>query len=235
MTDPYGQNGPTPPQDGQIPFGGQPQNPVPQGPQGQPQNPYAQGQPQNPYGQGPTVPTAYQAAAPTAGSKLAIGAKAAGGMLVRRLIGVALVVVLAFGGFLVWKFTGVGAMKAGDCVVATGSKSDPNVKKVSCTDANAVYQVTAVDTKCDESESSYTETYRGSSTKLCLYYNVSQGDCVKPGTASSVGTKGACAPGTYKVVLVRTDTADENECPDMTEYTVPNTTRNRLICLTKVS
>lgn len=230
MTDPYGQNGPTPPQGGQNPYGGQPQNPYPQG---QPQSPYPQGpnpypQGPNPYAQGP-VPNAY-AAAPAGKVK---GAASFG--IARRVISIIVVAALAFGGYFIWKFTGVGAMKAGDCVVATGTKSDPTVKKVNCSDANAVYQVTAVDTTCDESESSYTETYRGSSTKLCLYYNVSQGDCVTPGTSTTVSTKGACAPGAYKVVLVRTDTADENECPDMTEFTVPNTTRNRLICLTKVA
>jgi len=232
MTDPYGQDGPTPPQ-GVPPQSpcvpGQPQNPYPPNPapQGAPQpGPYAQGQPQNPYPQGPANP--YAAAQPviTGGpAKQGIG---------RRILSFALIPVLLAAGWIVYKTVGVGSMKPGDCVVVTGTKSSPNVKKVGCGDANAVYAVTAVDSTCDESESEYTETNRGLSTKLCLYYNVNDGDCITRGNASSVSTKGTCAKGSYKVVRVLKDTSDENECPDMTEFTVPNVTRNKVICLTEV-
>jgi hypothetical protein len=263
MTDPYGRNGPSyvPPQGSapQNPYpgqpyvpNGQPQNPyVPQpyGPGSQPQNPYpsaqghyppVQGQyppapGQYPPAQGAPTPSPYALApgqpAPTQGPP----PSAARTKVVRSVLSWVLILALAGAGWFIYKNTGAAAMKVNDCVAITGTKSSPDAKKVSCTDATAIYKVTALDVTCDENESEYTETIKGLSTKLCLFYNVTVGECIAKGTASKVSSKGACTPGTYKVLATKDDTADENTCPDMTEFTLPNTTRNKLICLVQVT
>lgn len=254
MTDPYGQNGPSsvPPQ------GSAPQNPYPGQPyvpNGQPQHPYVpqsygQGSQQNPYasapGPYPPAPGQYPPqGAPTASPyALAPGQpaptpgrppSAVKTKVVRSVLSWVLILALVGAGWFIYKNTGAAAMKVNDCVTITGTKSSPDAKKVSCTDAKAIYKVTALDTTCDENESEYTETIKGLSTKLCLFYNVTVGECIAKGTASTVSSKGACSPGTYKVLATKDDTADENTCPDMTEYTLPNTTRNKLLCLVQVT
>ncbi|MGV8850850.1 MAG: LppU/SCO3897 family protein [Propionibacteriaceae bacterium] len=58
------------------------------------------------------------------------------------------------------------------------------------------------------------------------------GDCI---TVSTTGadTKGACSTGSYKVTLTKDGTSDDTECPAESTTSIPNATRNKLICLAK--
>ncbi len=260
MTDPYGQNGPSsvppqgngpqpPPQNPYVP-GGQPQQPyIPGGqpnqfPPAQGQNPYVQagppqnpypGQPQNPYGQGP-IPNAYATgpgpSAPSGAVKAAgVGVGILKSVAGRVIIGIVVAVIAGIVVFVVKP--GASGAKVADCISITGTSANPDATKVGCDDVKAVYVVTAVGATCDEYEDEFTFTAKGATvSKLCLFYNVKVGDCL---TVSSTGadTKGACTPGSFKVTLTKDGTADDTQCPSESTTSIPNVTRNKLICLAK--
>lgn len=247
MTDPNGQNGPVPPQGGpqqppQNPYvpGGQPQQPYTPGsqpnqfPAGPPQSPYP-GQPQNPYGQGP-IPNAYATgpgpSAPSGGAKAA----AVGLGLLKTVAGriIIAVVVVAIAGVIYFVVKpGASGAKVGECLNITGTTANPDATKLSCDDAKATYVVTAVGATCDEYEDEFTFKAKGATvSKLCLFYNVKVGDCLTVNTKGA-DSKGACTPGSYKVTLTKDGTSDESQCPTGSTSSVPNVTRNKLICLAK--
>jgi len=51
--------------------------------------------------------------------------------------------------------------------------------------------------------------------------------------ASGADSKGACTTGTYKVTLTKDGTSDDTQCPAESTTSIPNVTRNKLICLAK--
>jgi hypothetical protein len=143
-------------------------------------------------------------------------------------------IVLAIGGiiFIVVK-PGAAAAKVGDCLNLTGTTATPNASMVSCDDPTATYVVTAQGATCDENEDEFTFTTKGATIKkVCLFYNVKVGDCLTVGTTGAEA-KGACTPGASKVTLATTGTADISQCPAESTTSIPNVTRNKLICLAK--
>jgi hypothetical protein len=249
---PGGQPNQFPAGQGQGPYPGQPQNPYPGQPQnpypGQPQNPYPgqpqnayPGQPQTPYpgqsqyGQG-QIPNAYATgqgpSAPSGGAKAA----AVGVGFLKTVVGriVIAVVIAAIAGVIYFVVKpGPAGTKVGECLNITGTTANPDATKVSCDDAKATYVVTAVGATCDEYEDEFTFKTKGATvSKLCLFYNVKVGDCL---TVSTTGadSKGVCSPGSYKVTLTKDGTSDDTQCPGESTTSIPNVTRNKLICLAK--
>jgi hypothetical protein len=128
---------------------------------------------------------------------------------------------------------GASGAKVGECLNITGTTKEPDATKVSCDDAKATYVVTAVGAACDEYEDEFTFTQKGATvSKLCLFYNVKVGECIKVST-SGADTKGDCSPGTYKVLLTKDGTTDDSQCPAEATTSIPNVTRNKLLCLAK--
>jgi hypothetical protein len=257
MTDPYSPNGPVPPQGGpqqpqQNPYvpGGQPQQPYIPGsqpnqfPAGQGQNPYGAGQPQNPYGQpqppygaGPgPIPNAYATGPGPSAPSGAVKAAGVGVGILRSVVGRVIigVVLAAIAGIVIFVIKpGATGAKVGECLNITGTTANPDATKVSCDDAKATYVVTAAGATCDENEDEFTFTAKGATvSKLCLYYNVKVGDCLTVNT-SGADTKSACTTGTYKVTLTKDGTSDDSQCPAESTTSIPNVTRNKLICLAK--
>jgi hypothetical protein len=127
------------------------------------------------------------------------------------------------------------AAKVGDCVSVTGSASLATATRLSCDDDKALYVVVAAgkSVTCDPYEVSYTGSTRDR-TKLCLFYNVRVGDCLSLTQKGDGDAKGTCAAGMLKVVSVRTDTADESQCPGEADVARADATRKRLICFATV-
>ena len=155
------------------------------------------------------------------------------------LLGVAAVllaiVVGVVGYLLFFQKSDPTAAKVGDCVSVKGSASAATATRLSCDDASALYVVTAAgkSVTCDSHEVSYTGGSRDR-TKLCLFYNVKVGDCLRLTQSGSGDPKGTCAKGMSKVASVRTDTASAAQCPPEADTALTNTTRNRLICFAAV-
>lgn len=162
-----------------------------------------------------------------------------GATLSQRLVRVAaLVVVVVVGVIAYLVFFQKGdptAAKVGDCVSITGSANLATATRLSCTDPSAVYVVVAAGkgVTCDSSEVAYRGSARDG-TKLCLFYNVSVGDCLKVAPNGDGTAKVACAPGMLKVLSVLTDSSDKSKCPADAEEATSDPTRNRLICFATV-
>ncbi len=156
--------------------------------------------------------------------------------LVRGAAVVVVIVVSVIGYFVFFQNSDPTAAKVGDCVSISGSESVATAKRLSCDDPKALYVVTAAgkNVTCDTSEVSYTGSNRDR-TKLCLFYNVRVGDCLKVAQSGNGDAKGTCAAGMLKVVSVRTDTADEAQCPANADAARADVTRKRLICFTTLT
>ena len=163
----------------------------------------------------------------------------AGAGVAQRLVRVAavvVVVVVGVIGYLVFfQKSDPTAAKVGDCVSITGSATLATATRLSCTDPSALYVVVAAGkgVTCDSSEVGYRGSARDG-TKLCLFYNVAVGDCLKIAPNGDGTAKVACAPGMLKVLSVVTDTADKSTCPADAEEATSDPTRNRLICFATV-
>lgn len=133
------------------------------------------------------------------------------------------------------------AETAGECLFAQGSGSSVHGTVLPCTDPTATYVITARGDSgaagCDEHEVTYNVSKGTLSVDYCLYYNVQMGDCLTIAADSDgADTKVACAsavgdPNTEKVLLADASSSDETACPAATDWPLPNTTRNMLICL----
>jgi hypothetical protein len=157
----------------------------------------------------------------------------------RLLLGlVAVVVVIGVGviGYLVFfQKSDPTAAKLGDCVSVAGPANAAVASRLSCDDQSALYVVTAVGktVTCDANEVSYTGNNRNR-TKLCLFYNVRVGDCLKVSQNGDNDAKGTCATGMLKVLSVRTDTANKAQCPPEADEARTDAARTRLICFATV-
>ncbi|HET7723995.1 MAG TPA: hypothetical protein VFK68_05110 [Propionibacteriaceae bacterium] len=157
--------------------------------------------------------------------------------LLFRLAAVVVLVVVAVAGYvLVFARSDATAAKVGDCVSVTGTAADARARRVACSDAGALYVVTAAGPKvnCDASEVTYTGGARDR-TRLCLFYNLRVGDCLSAGRGGEPDTKAACAPGMLKVVYVDTSSADETKCPPAADVARTDDTSSRLICFATVT
>ena len=156
--------------------------------------------------------------------------------LLLRLAAVVVVVVVGVIAYLVFfQKSDPTAAKVGDCVSVTGSENAATATRISCNDQSALYVVTASgkSVTCDAYEVSYTGNNRDR-TKLCLFYNVAVGDCLKVSQNGDGDAKGACAAGMLKVVSVKTDTSAASACPAQSDAARADATRNRLICFVTV-
>jgi hypothetical protein len=157
----------------------------------------------------------------------------------RLLLGlVAAVVVVAVGviGYLVFfQKSDPTSAKVDDCVSISGPASLATASRLSCDDDKALYVVTAAGktVTCDAHEVSYSGSNRDR-TKLCLFYNVRVGECLKVTQNGDGDAKASCATGMLKVLSVRTDTADKTQCPAQADEARADPTRNRLICFATV-
>jgi hypothetical protein len=154
------------------------------------------------------------------------------GRLILGVVAVVIVVVVGVIAYLVFfQKSDPTAAKVGDCVSVTGSASLATATRRSCDDDKALYVVVAAGkgVACDTYEVSYTDR-----TKLCLFYNVAVGDCLKVTQSGDGDAKGACAAGMLRVVAVRTDTSEATRCPAQSDAARVDETRNRLICFATV-
>jgi hypothetical protein len=159
------------------------------------------------------------------------------GRLLLRLAAVVVVVVVGVIAYLVFfQKSDPTAAKVGDCVSITGSDYAATATRIPCDDQSALYVVTASGrtVTCDAYEVSYTGSNRDR-TKMCLFYNVAVGDCLKVTQNGDGDAKGACAAGMLKVVSVRTDTSAASACPTQSDAARVDATRNRLICFVTVT
>ena len=153
-----------------------------------------------------------------------------------RLGAVVVVIVVGVIGYLVFfQKSDPTAAKVGDCVSITGPKTLATATRLSCGDQNALYVVLAAGktATCDANEVSYSGSNRDR-TKLCLFYNVQVGDCLKVTQSGDGDAKGTCTTGMLKVLSVRTDTADKTQCPAEADEARTDTTRTRLVCFSTV-
>jgi hypothetical protein len=158
------------------------------------------------------------------------------GRLLLRVVAVVIVIVVGVIVYLVFfQKSDPTAAKVGDCVSISGSASLATAQRLSCDDESALYVVTAAgkSVSCDANEVSYTGSNRDR-TKLCLFYNVRVGDCLTLTQKGDGDARGTCAPGMVKVVSVRTDTAEESQCPAEADVARADATRKRLICFATV-
>jgi hypothetical protein len=158
------------------------------------------------------------------------------GRLFLRVAAVVIVVVVGVIAYLVFfQKSDPTAAKVGDCVSVSGAASLATAQRLSCDDPSALYVVTAAgkSVSCDANEVSYTGSNRDR-TKLCLFYNVRVGDCLSLTQKGDGDAKGTCASGMVKVVSVRTDTAEESQCPAEADGARADDTRKRLICFATV-
>ena len=157
--------------------------------------------------------------------------------LLVRLAAVVVVIVVGVIAYLVFfQKSDPTAAKVGDCVSITGSDYAATATRIPCDDQSALYVVTASGrtVTCDAYEVSYTGSNRDR-TKMCLFYNVAVGDCLKVTQNGDGDAKGACAAGMLKVVSVRTDTSAASACPTQSDAARVDATRNRLICFVTVT
>jgi hypothetical protein len=158
------------------------------------------------------------------------------GRLLVRVVAVVVAIVVGVIVYLVFfQKSDPAAAKVADCVSISGSASLATAQRLSCDDQDALYVVTAAGkgVTCDANEVSYTGSNRDR-TKLCLFYNVRIGDCLSLAQKGDGDAKAACAAGMLKVVSVRTDTAEESQCPSEADVARADATRNRLICFATV-
>jgi hypothetical protein len=156
--------------------------------------------------------------------------------LLFRLAAVVVVVVVGVIGYLVFfRNSDPIAAKVDDCVSISGSANLATATRLSCDDELALYVVTAAGktVTCDTHEVSYSGSNRDR-TKLCLFYNVRVGECLKVTQNGDGDAKGTCAMGMLKVLSVRTDTGDKAQCPAEADEARADATRNRLICFATV-
>ena len=157
--------------------------------------------------------------------------------LLVRLAAVVVVIVVGVIAYLVFfQKSDPTAAKVGDCVSITGSDYAATATRIPCDDQSALYVVTASGraVTCDAYEVSYTGSNRDR-TKMCLFYNVAVGDCLKVTQNGDGDAKGACAAGMLKVVSVKTDTSAASACPTQSDAARVDATRNRLICFVTVT
>jgi hypothetical protein len=232
MTEPYGPSTPTDP-------GDEPVSPKPDQPTGatgdEPVTPNPDGGAPTSAGDEPVTPTADGPAAATgAGGD---GAAPRSYRLLIRIAAVVLVVVVGVVAYIAFfQKSDPTAAKVGDCVSITMSGTLATATRLSCDDVKALYVVTAAgpSVQCDAYEASYFGSTRDRA-KLCLFYNVKVGDCLKVTANGDGEAKGACEAGMLKVVLVSTDTADASTCPASADVARPDVTRKRLICFATVT
>ena len=139
--------------------------------------------------------------------------------------------------------TATTAADVGACIKITSSTLiDPQTEQAPCGDAAALFVVTETggsDVSCDENEPSYVEGKNTDdpSSRVCLRYNLTVGDCLDVGVLdSSVPKKVDCAAPTSttaKLVLLDLTTADESKCPSDSRA-LPLTKRNILYCFAPV-
>jgi len=159
------------------------------------------------------------------------------GRLLVRLLAVVVVVVVGVIAYLVFfRRSDPTVAKVGDCVSVSGSAAVAVATRLSCDDQKALYVVTAAGkaVTCDKDEVSYTGNNRDR-TKLCLFYNVRVGECITATPGGDGDAKVGCTAGTLKVLTVRTDTADETQCPAQADVARSDALRKRLICFQTVT
>lgn len=229
-----------PPGDAQYPSAGDAQYPPPSGAQYPP-----------PSGQAFPPPTgpAYPPGTPGAPGGFPPGTvpPAAPGAKKKRLIITAAVLVVVA---IVVTFsivhnqkTATTAANVGACIkITSATLIDPKTEQAPCSDPAALFMVTETggsDVKCDENEPSYVEgkDTNDPSSRVCLRYNLTVGDCLDVGLLdSSVPKKVDCtAPTstTAKLVLLDLTTADESKCPSDSKA-LPLTKRNIVYCFAPV-
>jgi hypothetical protein len=146
--------------------------------------------------------------------------------MVKKLGGIAIALVVALivialkfgGGFgLGFLSAKANAPDVGDCVMVTGTTSNPDIDTVDCDEA--FYKVTADDGDCDVNEDEYTIEVTGAkAVDLCLFVNADAGDCLREDPSSPAGaTRVDCKankgqPAVVKVLSLG-DSADA-KCPD---------------------
>jgi hypothetical protein len=157
-------------------------------------------------------------------------------------VGVVVVIALAVVLYLVNRKSDPATAAVGDCVkVNSVSADDADLDKVSCTDPNAAYKVTATGgavVLCDSQETTYTEKSSDGdvSTTLCLQPNVEAGDCLRvPQDEKSSIAKVACGStvgdeDVIKVVAFDHTTSLDSACPDAAEGAVTFTIHTGVLC-----
>lgn len=158
----------------------------------------------------------------------------------RILVAVLAVVVVLGAAAVVWRnyvaYSDPAVSRVGDCLRISGSESSPTATRLSCKDNAAMYVVTATarSVTCDSAEDTLKITGRdGAVTTLCLFYNVSVGDCIT-GDRSLSDTRQPCASGLKKVVKVATGTADRTTCPPESDSALSDAKHPRLVCFVTV-
>ena len=139
--------------------------------------------------------------------------------------------------------TATTAADVGACIKITSSTLiDPKTEQAPCGDPSALFMVTETggsDVSCDDNEPSYVEGKNTDdpSSRVCLRYNLTVGDCLDVGLLdSSVPKKVDCAAPTSttaKLVLLDLTTADESKCPSDSKA-LPLTKRNIVYCFAPV-
>lgn len=157
-----------------------------------------------------------------------------GGGILRRLIGIGVVIAIGLGwwGFNTFREKS-GAPDVGQCVSLSGTATDADVDEADCGDDGVLYKVTADDGACDAIEVNYTVSVNGSdAVDLCLEWDVEPGECVKVGTDKDELVDCAQTTGdteTFKVTSVEKGAA--GKCAKKREIPRVNEKRDTLICV----
>lgn len=156
-----------------------------------------------------------------------------GGGLLRNLIGIGIAIALGLGW---WAFSSfkekAGAPDVGECVTVSGSSFDADVDEADCGGDDVLYKVTDDEGDCDPIEVSYTIEVNGSdAVKLCLEWDVVEGDCVK--VATDKDEKVDCAATKGDTEVVRVVSVAEGASGKCTKQQLPrvNEKRDVLICV----
>ncbi|WP_340537795.1 LppU/SCO3897 family protein [Nocardioides sp. GXZ039] len=130
------------------------------------------------------------------------------------------------------------AAEVGDCLNLSGVAVNAGSEAISCDDPTATYVVTATDGTCDEYEVEYSISAAGESKEVaaCLTYNAKVGDCFVDSTLATPAKKVACQGegADIKVLAFDDNSSKAKECPKKTTFSLPNKTRNQLLCFGKV-
>lgn len=156
------------------------------------------------------------------------------GGLVRRLIGIGVVIAIAVGWYAFDNFRAKsGAPEVGQCVTVGGSSTDAEVDEADCDDDEVLYKVVADDGGCDVIEVNYTVSVRdNNAVDLCLEWDVEAGECVKVGTNKDELVDCAATKGDTEVVkVVSVDEGAKGRCASKKELARANQKRDTLICV----
>lgn len=156
------------------------------------------------------------------------------GGLLRNLIGIGVAVAIGLGwwGFNTFKEK-ASAPDVGECVTVSGTISNAEVEEAKCGADDVLYKVTADKGDCDPNEDTYTVTVQGSdAVKLCLFWEVEAGDCVKEGTTGSEKVDCASNKGSTVAKVVSVEDKANAKCASQEEYPIVNEKRDVTICVT---